>query len=57
MLRIGVRREPQGDWTDKLYRPLPRSASEAIDIRLIPLFTWANRGASQMTVWMPLAAR
>ena len=47
-----VRKE--GDWTGRLYRPLDNDArGRAIDMRLIPYYAWANRGPSEMTVWMP----
>lgn len=44
----------EGDWSGRLYRPLDGAAKQkAIDVRLIPYYAWANRGASEMTVWMP----
>jgi DUF1680 family protein len=46
---------PQGDWTGKLYRPRKHTSGERLNIRLIPYYAWANRGISEMTVWMPLA--
>jgi hypothetical protein len=49
-----ARRLPQGDWSGRLYRPLPKARPEKVNIRLIPYYAWANRGLSQMTVWMPL---
>ena len=27
--------------------------SSTTNVRLIPYYAWANRGASEMTVWMP----
>ena len=45
---------PQGDWTDRLYKPIPRADATPVPIRLIPYFTWANRGVGEMTVWMPI---
>ncbi len=42
------------DWDDSLYRPLPANEPDRLDIRLIPYYAWANRGDSEMTVWMPL---
>jgi hypothetical protein len=45
---------PAGDWTNRLYRPVAAAAAEKpIDVRLIPYYAWANRGKSEMTVWMP----
>jgi DUF1680 family protein len=43
-----------GDWGEKLYRPLTDRQPEEVDIRLIPYYTWGNRGQSEMTVWLPL---
>lgn len=50
-----ARRHPPGDWTGLLYRTLRPGGSEDITVRLIPYYAWANRGVSQMTVWIPLA--
>ena len=46
-------------WKDRLYREIKPTrrespAGEAIDITLIPYHAWANRGISQMSVWLPL---
>jgi len=38
----------------RLYQELPATAPKAITIKLIPYFAWANRGASDMSVWMDL---
>ncbi len=38
-----------------LYRPLPASSMTRVPLRLIPYYAWANRGPSEMTVWIPLA--
>ena len=43
---------PAGD--GRLYQELPATAPAAIPVRLIPYYAWANRGASDMTVWMNL---
>jgi DUF1680 family protein len=48
-------RRRAGDWNGKLYREVLSSASEPIHLRMIPYFAWANRGASEMTVWLPRA--
>ena len=47
-------RVAQGDWTNRLYRPLPFIAPQPIPLRLIPYYAWANRGVAEMTVWMPV---
>jgi DUF1680 family protein len=44
----------QGDWSDQLYRELPSGPPVPHRISLIPYYAWANRGVSEMTVWMPL---
>jgi DUF1680 family protein len=41
-------------WTDELYREFKPAAGKAVGLRLIPYYAWANRGKSEMTVWMPL---
>ncbi|MFT4094595.1 MAG: glycoside hydrolase family 127 protein [Niabella sp.] len=43
----------EGDWTNKLYKEV-NAKQEAVNIKLIPYYAWANRGESDMTVWMPL---
>ena len=35
-----------------LYRELSREPAREIPVRLIPYYAWANRGESDMTVWM-----
>jgi DUF1680 family protein len=47
---------PPGEWTDKLYRPLTNSPPHPVSARLVPYYTWGNRGPGEMTVWVPLAA-
>ncbi len=43
-----------GNWDDTLYRTVSPQKGRTVDIRLIPYYAWANRGPSEMTVWMPL---
>jgi DUF1680 family protein len=45
---------PATAWVDKLYRDFKPSANRPLDIKLVPYHAWANRGKSEMTVWMPL---
>jgi DUF1680 family protein len=40
-------------WSKTLYQPLNRQSKD-VHIQLIPYFAWANRGNSDMTVWLPL---
>ncbi|MBS1512889.1 MAG: glycoside hydrolase family 127 protein [Bacteroidetes bacterium] len=41
------------DWNDRLYQKL-NTEIKPKTIRLIPYYAWANRGQSDMTVWMPV---
>ncbi|MEK7404194.1 MAG: hypothetical protein AAB225_03725 [Acidobacteriota bacterium] len=50
----GMREYAYGYSDGALYRTL-QPASRQVDLRLIPYYTWANRGVSYMTVWLPLA--
>ncbi len=43
-----------GDWSDQLYQRWKPTGRQPIHVRLIPYYAWANRGTSQMTVWMPV---
>ncbi len=38
----------------ELYRERQPPSHQPLGIRLIPYYAWANRGRSEMTVWMPL---
>jgi hypothetical protein len=42
------------DGTDELYRPLRRGHEQSLRVRFIPYFAWANRGVSEMSVWLPI---
>lgn len=48
-----ARRIPRGEWTG-LYRKMERLEPEPCDIRLIPYYAWANRGVSEMSIWLPI---
>jgi DUF1680 family protein len=41
------------NWNNTLYKEV-NTRSRLIPIKLIPYFAWANRGQTDMTVWMPL---
>jgi hypothetical protein len=43
-----------GDWDGKLYRRLADGSEREIKARFIPYYAWANRGQSEMSVWLPL---
>jgi DUF1680 family protein len=45
---------PGKEWGEELYRDFKLFARQPCDIKLIPYYAWANRGKSEMTVWMPL---
>jgi DUF1680 family protein len=45
---------PDVAWGNALYREFKPAAARPIDLKLIPYFAWANRGKSEMTVWLPL---
>ena len=42
------------NWKNRLYREVNTSL-KPIRIKLIPYYAWANRGKTDMTVWMPIA--
>ena len=44
----------QDNWSNKLYRAVADKAPVSIPVRLIPYYAWANRGHSEMDVWIPL---
>ena len=44
---------PLTDWKNTLYKEV-NTATKPIKIKLIPYYAWANRGQTDMTVWMPL---
>jgi DUF1680 family protein len=48
----GVASAPTADWNGQLYRDVSPSADRSIDLKLIPYFAWANRGKSEMSVWL-----
>jgi uncharacterized protein len=46
--------KPSGDWNGKLYRPREAGSQHDFQARLIPYYAWANRRASEMSVWIPV---
>ena len=42
-------------WDKQLYKPLNATPATSVPIKLIPYYAWANRGKTEMTVWMPLS--
>lgn len=41
-------------WKNTLYKEV-NTQLNTVHIKLIPYYAWANRGSTDMTVWMPLA--
>lgn len=55
MALVGEARSQQNNnWNKGLYREL-NLATRPVKIKLIPYYAWANRGKTDMTVWLPLA--
>lgn len=46
---------PSAKWGGELYRPVQNLPLQPLNLRLIPYSVWANRGAGEMSVWLPLA--
>ena len=54
MALTGEARLLQGNnWKNTLYKEVNRTV-KPVKIKLIPYYAWANRGKTDMTVWMPL---
>jgi DUF1680 family protein len=47
---------PQGDWNGQLFREVQPRTSRTVKVQFVPYFAWGNRGAGEMSVWLPLAA-
>ncbi|GEO04391.1 hypothetical protein AAE02nite_20550 [Adhaeribacter aerolatus] len=43
-----------GDWKNQLYKEVSRD-NKTTQLKLVPYYTWGNRGHSEMSVWMPLS--
>jgi uncharacterized protein len=57
-LEGGALCRPETEWSNtELYRPVRPLALETIPLRLVPYFTWGNRGPSGMSVWLPVVLR
>jgi DUF1680 family protein len=41
------------NWNDVLYHEI-NNTTKPVNIKLIPYYAWANRGKTDMTVWMSL---
>jgi DUF1680 family protein len=40
-------------WKGKLYQPFS-TTGRLVTVKLIPYYAWANRGKSDMSVWLPV---
>ncbi|WP_224070759.1 aceric acid hydrolase [Arachidicoccus terrestris] len=49
--------KPEAKNKNALYYPLTNKASRPVKVRLIPYYSWENRGRADMEVWLPLAAK
>ncbi len=45
------------EWGDTLYRDVQSVQPKPVRIRLVPYSVWGNRGAGEMTVWLPRSRR
>lgn len=52
-LEATVKTSSPKDWKQSLYQEVG-SLDKTTTLQLIPYFSWANRGNTDMTVWMPL---
>ena len=46
--------ESPTQWGNELYRPKQADAEKRFPLKFIPYYAWANRGAGEMTVWLPV---
>jgi hypothetical protein len=42
------------NWSGKLYREFRPADLKPVNVKFIPYSVWQNRGASEMSVWLPL---
>ena len=45
--------KPAARWENRLYREYKAPESKQVRARFIPYYAWGNRGASEMSVWLP----
>jgi DUF1680 family protein len=53
-LEAKARATAGGTWDGTLYRAITPRKAKTVDIRLVPYYAWANRGRSEMKVWLAL---
>ena len=44
---------PPENWSGKLYREVQQAELKPVNVKFIPYSVWQNRGASEMSVWLP----
>jgi DUF1680 family protein len=42
-------------WNNELYREVQPAPTKPVKVSFIPYSVWANRGATEMSVWLPIA--
>jgi len=42
------------NWSKRLYREISTEQPKTIPVRLVPYYSWGNRGHNDMSVWLPL---
>ena len=43
------------NWSDQLYKEVSKQPASTVNIKLIPYYTWGNRGHAEMSVWPPVS--
>jgi DUF1680 family protein len=54
VLEANVLAKQASDWSGALYRPVQQRELNEIAVGFIPYYAWANRGAAEMSVWLPV---
>ena len=49
--------QPAENWNGRLYQPFHPADLRPVNVRFIPYSVWANRGPSEMSVWLPRVVR
>ena len=44
---------PRENWSGKLYREFQSPELKPVNVKFIPYSVWQNRGAAEMSVWLP----
>ena len=55
VLEGDARQVNDGGWKHQLYRPVSSTPLQTVKVRLVPYYSWGNRGHTDMEVWMPLS--